>query len=270
LIANDAPPTLEVRDLGKRFGAIQALTQFSLEVRAGEIHGLVGANGAGKSTLVKLLAGVESPDEGEILLDGQPVRIRDARHSRELGFSFIHQELNLIPKLTAIQNMTLGLTRHTRLGLIDWRATKRDVADVAARLDIRAPLDTPVENLSTADRWLISIGAALIGNAKLVAMDEPTASLSKEESERLFRIIRGLSSAGVPILYVSHRLEEILSLCSRVTVLKDGHRVVTLERDEISNADLVRHIVGADVTPLAGSGRHAVGTLMKRSDGEWP
>lgn len=240
-------PFLSVRGVSKSFGGVRALKGVDMEVRQGEVHGLVGANGAGKSTLIKILAGVQPPDTGAVLIDGEPVEIHDTQQSGQLGLSFIHQELNLVPKFSALQNMTLGLPKATRLGFIDWRATRRDVGSAAERVGIDFPLDVPVGDLSVANQWLVSIGRSIVRKARLIAMDEPTASLSAAESERLFRVVRELSDDGISILYVSHHLEEILDLCHRVTVFKDGERVATRERTSFTKDTLVRDIVGGDL-----------------------
>jgi ribose transport system ATP-binding protein len=240
-------PFLQVRGLWKHFGGVQALKGVDLEVRAGEVHGLVGANGAGKSTLIRALAGVVSPDEGSIFLEKQPVEITNPQHAARLGLSFIHQELNLVPKFTVMQNMTLGLPKATRLGLINWRAVQREVVVAAERVGINFPLDMPVSELSVAEQWLVSIARALVHRARLIAMDEPTASLSEEETRRLFQIIRELSADGIGILYVSHRLDEILDLCSGITVFKDGMTVLRTNVKETNKQALVYAIVGSNL-----------------------
>ncbi len=257
-------PIVRVRDLVKAFGGVQALKGVDLEVYPGEVHGLVGANGAGKSTLIKILAGVEQPDGGVIELDGRPTAIPDPQRSTALGLSFIHQELNLVPHFSAIENMTLGLTKPARLGLIDWRRVQVEVERVAERLGIEFPLDTPTAELSVAEQWTLSIGRALIRRARLIAMDEPTASLSAEESDRLFHVIRELSGHGISILYVSHRLDEVLALCDAATVFKDGRRVLHQPRSEMTRASLVRGIVGGELAELtpAGAGKHGSGKVV--------
>jgi ribose transport system ATP-binding protein len=256
-------PFLQVRGLAKHFGGVQALKGVDLDVFQGEVHGLVGANGAGKSTLIRLLAGVYRPDTGTIAIDGEPVLISDPLHASRLGLNFIHQELNLVPKFSALQNMTLGLPKATRLGLINWGPVRREVEAVTERIGADFPLDVPVETLSVANQWLISIGRALVNRARLIAMDEPTASLSAAEAERLFQIIRELAADGIAILYVSHRLDEIVELCDRVTVFKDGARVLDADRQAVTRDDLVRAIVGGEVPPQVSvsagqSGRHVL------------
>ena len=244
-------PFLVAEDVAKSYGGAQALRGVSLEMRAGEVHGLVGANGAGKSTLIRILAGLTQPDRGRIALDGTPVEIATPHRATELGMSFIHQELAFVPGLTVIQNIMLGLPKRTRLGIIDWRAIAREVGPVARRVGITAPLFAAMRGLSAADAWLINICRALIRKARLIVMDEPTASLSSVECEKLFAIISDLTGSGVAVLYVSHRLDEILRLCAQVTVFRDGRSVGHFDRPMLSRAALVEAIVGGAVaTPI--------------------
>ncbi len=242
-----APPLLEAVDVAKAFGGVQALKGVALTLRPGEIHGLVGANGAGKSTLIRILAGLTQADRGGILVDGAPVRLASPSQATELGMSFIHQELAFVPGMNVIQNIMLGLPKTSRLGLIDWRAIARDVEPIARRVGITAPLFANVKGLSTAENWLINICRALVRKARLIVMDEPTASLSMSESERLLSIVRDLSQSGVAVLYVSHRLSEILDISDAVTVFRDGQSVRRLRKDELTRAALVDAIVGRHV-----------------------
>ena len=213
-------PIIDVVGLQKSFGGVRALKGVALKIYPGEVHGLVGANGAGKSTLIKILAGLETPDEGTLTVAGAPVSISNPQQATALGLSFIHQELNLVPHFTAIQNMTLGLPKPTRLGLINWRELKAEVTSVTQRLGISFPLDTPISELSVAEQWLLSIGRALIRRSRFIAMDEPTASLSAAESEKLFAVVKSLAEDGIAVLYVSHRLEEVLALCNNLNCLQ--------------------------------------------------
>ncbi|MBL8895177.1 MAG: sugar ABC transporter ATP-binding protein [Rhizobiales bacterium] len=242
--ATKAPPFVAARDITKNFGGAQALKGVSLDIVPGEVHGLVGANGAGKSTLIRILAGLVQPDAGTIELDGRPVTIETPHRATELGMNFIHQELAFIPGMTVLQNIMLGIPKRSCFGLVDWRAISKDVAPIAARVGITAPLGANVKGLSTAENWLINICRALVRKARLIVMDEPTASLSASESERLFAIVRDLSASGVSVLYVSHRLNEILDLCERVTVFRDGRSVREFERRGLTRQVLVEAIVG--------------------------
>ena len=228
--APQSTPFVSVRSVSKSYGGAQALRGVSLSIFPGEAHGLVGANGAGKSTLIRILAGLTKADDGDILVDGKRF-VADSPHAaNKLGMSFIHQELAFVPGMTVIENIMLGMPKRTRLGVVDWRAIARDVAPIAARVGVRAPLDANAKGLSTAENWLIAIARALVLKARLIVMDEPTAALSAAEAERLFSIIRDLRRSGVAVLYVSHRLDEILELCPRVTVFRDGRSVAELDR----------------------------------------
>lgn len=241
---SDETAWLQVRGLGKHFGGVSALKGVDLDVRHGEVHGLVGANGAGKSTLIRCLAGVIIADGGEVLIDGHEHSIHSPRDAENLGFAFIHQELNLIPRFSSVQNILLGAQKAKRAGFIDWKESRKMAEAAAERIGLDFSLDKPVAELSVADRWLVMISKALVNKASMIAMDEPTASLSVTESERLFKIIRDLSADGVAILYVSHRLEEVLDLSDRITVFRDGEVVTTRERSEWNKEKLIRDIVG--------------------------
>jgi ribose transport system ATP-binding protein len=251
LDASPASPFLEVVDVAKSFGGVHALKGVSLSLGAGEVHGLVGANGAGKSTLIRILAGLVAPDGGQVLVDGAPVAIHSPQQATALGMSFIHQELAFVPGMTVIENLMLGIPKKSRLGMIDWRAIVRDVTPLAERVGITAPLLGGVKGLSTAENWLINICRALIRRARLIVMDEPTASLSASESEKLFAIIGDLARSGVAVLYVSHRLDEVLRLCGRVTVFRDGRSVGRLEGPALSHPALVEAIVGGAIEQVA-------------------
>ena len=254
--ATMAPPFVLARDITKSFGGAQALKGVSLDIAPGEVHGLVGANGAGKSTLIRILAGLVQRDEGTIEVGGRPVAIETPHQATALGMNFIHQELAFIPGMTVLQNIMLGIPKRSRFGMVDWRMIARDVAPIAERVGITAPLGANVKGLSTAENWLINICRALVRKARLIVMDEPTASLSASESERLFAIVRDLSRSGVSVLYVSHRLGEILDLCDRVTVFRDGRSIQEFGRHDLTRQRLVEAIVGgkpAEAQPARSS-----------------
>lgn len=242
-----ASPFLVASDVTKTFGGARALAGVGLTLTAGEVHGLVGANGAGKSTFIKILAGLVQPDTGRIEIDGAPVGPLSPQASGENGLAFIHQELAFVPGMTVLENIMLGVPKARRFGMVNWRAVAAKVRPIADRVGITAPLDAPVRGLPTSENWLISICRALVHKARLIVMDEPTASLSAAEAERLFGIIRDLSASGVAILYVSHRLDEILDLCDNVTVFRDGELAAEIKREDLDRAGLVRAIVGAEL-----------------------
>src|SRR5580698_98443 len=246
-----SPPFVSVRSISKSYGGAQALRSASLSVFRGQVHGLVGANGAGKSTLIRILAGLTQPDGGDILVEGKRV-VADSPHvANKLGMSFIHQELAFVPGMTVLENIMLGIPKKTRFGVVDWGAIAKDVAPIAARVGVRAPLDANAKGLSAAENWLVNIARALVLKARLIVMDEPTAALSAAEAERLLSIIRDLRRSGVAVLYVSHRLDEILELCEGVTVFRDGRSVAELAGPDLTRPAMVEAIVGAAVeTPV--------------------
>lgn len=243
-------PLVRVSEITKTFGGVAALKSVSFDIRPGTVHGLVGANGAGKSTLIRTLAGIEHADSGVIEVDGVVVDIATPDDATKLGLAFIHQEMSLIPGWDVLRNMSLGLPYTTRLGVIDWRPTAARATAVAKRLGIKFALSTNVDNLSTADQWLVLIGRALMQDARMIAMDEPTASLSSAEANRLHQIIRELVSTGTAVIFVSHRLDEVSSLCDDITVFKDGAVTKRVVGEPTSKADLVRAIVGRDLEVL--------------------
>ena len=263
-----SPPFVSIKSVSKSYGGAQALRGVSLSVFSGQVHGLVGANGAGKSTLIRILAGLTQPDGGDILVDGKRV-VADSPHvANKLGMSFIHQELAFVPGMTVLENIMLGVPKKTRFGVVDWRAIAKDVAPIAARVGVRAPLYANAKGLSTAENWLINITRALVLKARLIVMDEPTAALSTAEAERLFSIIRDLRQSGVAVLYVSHRLDEILELCRDVTVFRDGRSVAELAGADMTRQAIIEAIVGGVVdTPAKRTSARASGepTLSVRA-----
>ena len=246
-LATAAAPA-ELRGISKRFAATQALDDVSMELVAGEVHALVGENGAGKSTLVKILAGVHQPDSGSILLDGQPTHIAGPAQARALGIAVVHQEPRLFPDLTVAENVYIGHAPQGRFGSIDWGGTRRAAKALFEELDVQFDVGAPVRGLSMADQQLIEIAKSLSVEARVLILDEPTASLSAHEVERLFTIVRRLRDRGVAVLFVSHRLDEVFQLCDRATVFRDGRHVITTPTSELTTADLVRHMVGRTVS----------------------
>lgn len=242
-----APPPLEVRGLAKSYGSIHALRGVDVTIGAGEIHGLVGANGAGKSTLIRILAGVEQPDRGEVLVDGVATTIRDPHHATELGFSFIHQELSLVERFTAAQNIGLGSRDVGLFRPASFDGVSPSVRSVADRLGISFRLDVPVSRLTVHQKWLVAIAKSMLRRNDLIAMDEPTAALDLNETEQLLAVIKDLAKDGVSILYVSHRLDEVVGVCDRVTVFKDGAVSAEFQRGGYTRSDIVRAIVGSDM-----------------------
>ena len=227
---------LSINGLDKSFAGARALGGASLAVRAGEVHALMGENGAGKSTLIKVLAGVVKPDAGTVAIDDTPVSIASPADALRLGLRFIHQELSVVPHLSVAENIFLGRDYPRRWGvMIDWDGLNRRASAVLAGLGVdHIPPERKMARLTVGDQMLVKIAAAVQdasidggAPARLYVMDEPTAALSAEESQRLFAVIRRLRAAGAGIIYVSHRLDEVMELADRLTVLRDGATVAT-------------------------------------------
>jgi len=245
-----APPALvEIRGMTKAFPGVQALLGVDLDLRAGEVHAVVGENGAGKSTLMKIVAGVYRPDSGSIRLGGVPILNESPRQALERGISMIHQELNLAPNLSVAENVFLGRAP-TRGGLIDWRRLYADVEALADRLGIDLDVRARVDELSVARQQMVEIAKALSLDARVIIMDEPTSALTERETEALFDIIARLKSNGVAVVYISHRLDEIFRVADRVTVLRDGRLVGTLPIAQATQPQLIGMMVGRVLTTL--------------------
>ena len=232
----------------KRFGGVTALAGVDFELRTGEIHALLGENGAGKSTLIKILGGIHRPDAGEILIAGRAVEIREVHEADKLGIRLIHQELSLAPNLSVAENIFLG-REPARWGLVNRRRMFADAQALIAELGLPeiGPVEVRVADLSVAQQQMVEIARALSTRARILILDEPTASLSEAETEALFAKLRGLAKQGVGIIYISHRLEEIQRLAQRITVLRDGRSVSTQAAVELNQGELIRLMVGRDL-----------------------
>jgi rhamnose transport system ATP-binding protein len=241
---------LALHGVSKSFGAVAALRDVDLELRAGEAHALVGENGAGKSTLVKILAGVHPPDTGTMELDGEPVRFGGPADARAAGIAVIYQEPTLFPDLSVAENIFMGRQPLRGLRRIDTATMRRRAAELFARLGVRIDPDRPARGLSIADQQLVEIAKAISTNARLLVMDEPTAALSGVEVERLFTVARGLRDGGAAVLFISHRFDEVFALCERITIMRDGRRVDTAPAAELTVDAVVRKMVGRDVATL--------------------
>jgi ABC-type sugar transport system ATPase subunit/ribose/xylose/arabinose/galactoside ABC-type transport system permease subunit len=239
---------VELAGISKAFPGVRALEDVSLALYPGRVHALVGENGAGKSTLINVLGGSLAPDRGEVRLDGHPVRFADAHHARRRGIVTVHQEVDLFPDLSVLENVGLeqGLAAN-RFGWIDWRARRRRAREALDLVGAELPLDAPAAGLSPAQRQLLIVGAALSQPVRVLVLDEPTSSLSAGETEVLFRQVRRLRDAGAAVLYVSHRFEEIFALADEVTVLRDGRRVWGGELAQTSADHLIHLMVGREV-----------------------
>ena len=250
-------PLLSVRGVVKRYPGVLALDRVDLTLKAGEILGVVGENGAGKSTLMKILAGIERPDAGLIEIEGRSVEIVSTRVASRLGIALIHQELSLADNLSVGANVFLG-REPGRLGCIDHAAIRERTSAALGRIGANFPPDAPVASLAIGQQQGVEIAKALAQDAKVLILDEPTSSLSLAESRHLVTVLRGLREKGVSIIYISHRLGEVISLCDRVVVLRDGAQSGELSGEEITHGAMVRLMVGRDVN-IEPSPGHAVG-----------
>lgn len=240
---------LAARGLVKQFGAVRALDGVDVDLYRGEIHGLVGQNGAGKSTLIRILTGAVQPDEGRIELHGRAVAFPSPGHALAAGIAVVHQELSLVRSLDAAENLFLDrpYPRRGPLGLVDWPRLYEAAGDVLRRLHPGIPLRVPVGRLSPAFQTLIAIGRALGADASVLILDEPTASLTDDEVQQLFAVLRRLRDEGTSIVYVSHRLPEIVALCDRITVLRDGRVVASRPAADLDGPEMVRLMTGRHV-----------------------
>ena len=244
----DRTPTLEMRNVSKTFPGVKALNGVQLKAWGGEVLALMGENGAGKSTLMKVLSGAYQPDAGaEILIDGQPVSITDPIAAKRLGVSIIYQELSLAPNLSVAENIYLGDELNSR-GIIDRKAMYAGCRPALERLGAPFGPDTTVGTLSIAEQQLVEIARALHAKSKILVLDEPTTALSTRETERLFALVRQLRSEGIALIYISHRMAEVYELSDRVSVLRDGSYVGTLDREALSAESLVKMMVGRDLS----------------------
>ncbi len=235
---------LTVAGLSKTYGGVHALSDVSLQVQPGKVHALLGENGAGKSTLIKILAGAVTPDMGEIALDGRPVAFSSPRDSASHGLAFVHQDPSLVPTMSVAENMFLGTEHHSRHGFTTARSMRKRYATVASRVGLSVDPNLPASRVSIADQTLVALGRALVQESTIIVLDEPTATFSDSEAESLFRIIGDLTARGVAIIYVSHRLDEVIRLADAVTVLKNGQLVASMDASEVRGKEhLIEMIV---------------------------
>jgi ribose transport system ATP-binding protein len=242
-------PILKITNLSKSFGPIHALRGVDFELRRGEIHAIAGENGAGKSTLMNVIDGILRPDSGEVILDGRPVRIVSPAEAQRLGIGFVHQEIALCPDITVAENMFMAATNTSRALLMDYRELMQRAAAILRRLGDIDP-SALVRNLSISQQQLVEIAKALTLECRVLIFDEPTAALTERETRVLFDIIQTLAGQGISIIYISHRMAEIFENCDRVTVLRDGRYITTLNVAETSPAEVVGAMVGRVIDNL--------------------
>ena len=238
---------VELRGITKAFPGVQALSHVDMEIAKGEIHGLVGKNGAGKSTLVRILMGLYEPDEGSLEVEGKHYESMTSQEALRAGIAYVPQHIAMMDSLTVAANILAGNMPKNRLGLVSWSKVYREAEERLGKLGLDLNVYKRVEGLSVAEQTMLAIAKALFGQAKLIILDEPTASLPRADIDKLFGFIRSLKATGVAFIYISHHLEEVFEICDRVTILRDGHLVSTFDVAEIDMAILTRHIVGEDV-----------------------
>ncbi|WP_172254457.1 sugar ABC transporter ATP-binding protein [Saccharibacillus deserti] len=239
---------IEMRGIHKAFGTNQVLKGVDFELGEGEVHALMGENGAGKSTLMNILVGLHALDEGRIAVDGKETYFANPGEAEKRGITFIHQELNIWPEMTVLENLFIGRELNLPYGLLDTRKMKRLAREQLRRLSVDLPLNKEAGACSVGQQQMIEIAKALMTEAKVIIMDEPTAALTEREIVKLFEIIRSLKAEGVSVVYISHRMEEIFAICDRITVMRDGITVDTKEIPATNFDEVVRKMVGRELT----------------------
>lgn len=241
---------LRAIDIDKSYAGVHALKHASFELHAGEVHALIGENGAGKSTLIKIITGAVSPDAGDIQLNGKTISQNSPRAAKQLGIAAIYQQPALFPELSVAENIAIGLEESSVFSRVDWRARKRRASEMLARIGARIDPDMDAGDLTMPQQQLVEIARALGAEAKILIMDEPTASLSEEDTQNLFAVIRQLRSEGAGIIYISHRLEELPLIADRVTVLRDGRTIDTRRMSEVNQQELIQLMVGRELSAI--------------------
>src|SRR5215213_3000647 len=258
----EAPAIFHLRNVTKHFGGVTAVEDVDFDLRPGEVHALVGENGAGKSTLMKMVHGLYPPDEGTLEVGGETVEFSSPRDAEVAGIAMIPQELDLFPELSVTENLFVGRHRpRTRWGTLDRTAMRSEARERLRSLGVDLDVTSTVKRLSAANQQIVAIARALVGEAKAVVMDEPTASLTEREVQQLFRIISELTSSGVGVVYISHRLDEIFAISDRITVLRDGHHITTALAEELDAEELVRLMVGRPLNELFTRSPHSSGEV---------
>lgn len=243
-------PALEARDIVKRFDGVHALRGAGLSVRPGEIHALLGENGAGKSTLIKIVTGLYRHDEGEVLVSGEPADFANVRAAHKAGVVALYQELSIVPTISVAENIVLGEGAPSTAGIVRWKELHRRARAQLTRLNQRIPLRRLAGSLSPVQQTMVAVARALMIDAKVLILDEPTAALTDTEIGDLFAVLRGLREEGVAIVYVSHRLEEVFELCDRLTVMRNGRTIITKDVADSSIDEVISTMVGREQSEL--------------------
>lgn len=238
---------IELRHIGKRFGGVKALDDVSLAIRPGEIHCLAGENGSGKSTVIKIMSGVYTPEDGEILIDGKPVGKLDPVKSVHHGIQVIYQDFSLFGNLTVAENLAINTFLIEDRRIVDWKRARDLASKALARLDVKIDLDAEVDSLPTSGKQIVAIARAVMADARLIIMDEPTTALTRHEVDALFRIVRDIQAQGIAVLFVSHKMREMLEISERLTVFRNGKKVAEGPITEFDEPAITRAMTGQDL-----------------------
>lgn len=257
---------LELKDIVKTFGGVKALNGVHFQLKRGEIHALMGENGAGKSTFIKVITGVHQPDSGIMLLDGEQVTLRNTTDSAKLGIAAIYQHVTAFPDLTVTENIFMGREIKNKFGFYDWKTMRQRAKELIQPLSAEIDVNKPMGNLSVAEQQLVEIAKALSCDARILIMDEPTASLTRNECLQLYRIAKDLRDKGVSIIFITHRFEDMYELATRVTVFRDSTYVGSWDVDKITNADLVKAMVGRELNSMYPEKTAKIGDVVLEVD----
>ncbi|MBE5933507.1 MAG: sugar ABC transporter ATP-binding protein [Lachnospiraceae bacterium] len=258
---------IEMKGINKSFGSNQVLKDAGFLLKDGEVHALMGENGAGKSTLMKILTGVYTKDSGTVIVDGEEVSYKTPQEAEKAGIVFIYQELNVLFDLTVVENLFMGKEITKGLGVCDMKAMKAKAKEVMDKVGVNIPVDAVMSDLSVGQQQMVEICKALMVDAKVIIMDEPTAALTESETEGLFKVINSLRKKGVSIVYISHRMEEIFALCDRITILRDGQYIDTKEIKDLTMDDVVQMMIGREIGERFPSRDVEIGGEVLRVEG---
>jgi len=263
--AGNLPPLLELRNVAKSFGGVSALRDIDFTIARGEIHGLVGENGAGKSTMMKIIAGVYSDFQGQMLLDGREVRFRNPHESLAVGIGMVHQELSVVPDLTVAENVFLGSQPTRAGGVIDWARMARDARAQISSLGVDIDPSTRMGSLPVGVQQLIELSRVLFSGARIIILDEPTSALSPPEVERLFKVLRQLRNEGRSLIFISHFLEDVLAISDHVTIFRNGRKIAVVDAATTSKDQLISQMIGRGAEDLStGESAELTGSSANR------
>ena len=253
---------IELRNIHKAFGSNEVLKGVDLKLKSGEVHALMGENGAGKSTLMNILTGIHKQDKGQIFVDGKEISFKNPLEAEAYGIAFIHQELNIWPNLSILENLFLMHSVTNGMGILDFKAMRAMAEQKCREIEIELPLDMEAGECSVGQQQMTEIVRNLLLDAKVVIMDEPTAALTERETEKLFEVMRSLKKRGVAMVYISHRMEEVTQNCDTITVMRDGVSVATKPVKEYSMEQIVRDMVGRSITEFYPDRRNKPGEVL--------